>query len=190
MLSSTDRGCVTGNFEGFFFCFWGAMAPQWARASSLSRFLDHTRRGPVGSTPLDEWSARRRDFYLTTHNTHNRQTSMPSVGFEPTISAGERPQTYALDRAATGTGKCTLVVIEISDRWKLLIQIGLRLHFNKENNDMRAMQSFTPVRYKQFSIYRVATVCVYFSNVTIYVFLSKQLVHWPSRWHEHLSPVA
>ena len=29
---------------------------------------------------------------------------MPPVGFEPTISAGERPQTYALDRAATGTG--------------------------------------------------------------------------------------
>jgi hypothetical protein len=26
------------------------------------------------------------------------------VGFEPTISAGERPQTYALDRAVTGTG--------------------------------------------------------------------------------------
>ena len=29
---------------------------------------------------------------------------MPLVGFEPTISASERPQTYALDRAATGTG--------------------------------------------------------------------------------------
>ena len=29
---------------------------------------------------------------------------MPPVGFEPTISAGERPQAYALDRAATGTG--------------------------------------------------------------------------------------
>jgi hypothetical protein len=26
-----------------------------------------------------------------THNTHNRQTSMPLVGFEPTISAGEGP---------------------------------------------------------------------------------------------------
>jgi len=25
------------------------------------------------------------------------------VGFEPTTPAGERPQTYALDRAATGT---------------------------------------------------------------------------------------
>ena len=30
---------------------------------------------------------------------------MPSVGFKPTIPAGERQQTYALDRAATGTSK-------------------------------------------------------------------------------------
>ena len=29
---------------------------------------------------------------------------MPPVGFEPTISAGERPQSYALDRAANGIG--------------------------------------------------------------------------------------
>ena len=29
---------------------------------------------------------------------------MLPVGFEPTISAGERPQTYAFDRAASGTG--------------------------------------------------------------------------------------
>ena len=29
---------------------------------------------------------------------------MPPVGFEPTISVGEQPQTYALDRVATGTG--------------------------------------------------------------------------------------
>ena len=56
-------------------------------------FLDHTRRRTtVGRTPLDEWSALRRDLCLTTHDTHNRQISMPLVGFEPTISAGERPQ--------------------------------------------------------------------------------------------------
>ena len=54
-------------------------------------FLDHTqRRSTVGRTPLDEWSARRRDLYLTTHDTHNRQISMPLVGFKPKISAGER----------------------------------------------------------------------------------------------------
>ena len=79
---------------------------MWVMASSFLRFfLDHTqRRTTFGRTPLDEWSARRRDLYLTTQNTHNRQTSMLPVGFESTISAGERPQTYALDRAATGTG--------------------------------------------------------------------------------------
>jgi hypothetical protein len=33
---------------------------------------------------------------------------MPPVGFEPTISAGERPQTYALERAATGNGNLSV----------------------------------------------------------------------------------
>jgi len=38
------------------------------------------------------------------------------VGFEPTISAGERPQTYALDRAATWTG--SIVVIGTNFKFK------------------------------------------------------------------------
>ena len=53
-----------------------------------------------------------------THNTYNRQTFMPPVGFEPTISAGERPKTYSLDRAATGTG--TLYSSDVNN---------LKLHF-------------------------------------------------------------
>jgi hypothetical protein len=33
----------------------GATAPQWARASSFTRFIDYTqRRTTVGRTPLDE----------------------------------------------------------------------------------------------------------------------------------------
>jgi len=80
-------------------------SPVAGLASSCSRFLNHTQRHTtVGRTPLDEWSIRRRDLYLTTHNTQNRPTSMPLVWFEPTISVGEVPHTYALDRAATGTG--------------------------------------------------------------------------------------
>ena len=79
-------------------CFWRDI-PQCARVSSFTRFLDHTqRRTTVGRTPLDESSSHHRELYLTTHNTHNRQTSMPPVGFVPTVSAGRRPQTYALDR--------------------------------------------------------------------------------------------
>jgi len=83
----------------------GATAPHYARVSSFTRFLDHTqRRTTFGRTPPDEWLVRRTDLYLTTHDTHNRQTYMPPLGFEPTYSASEWPQTYALDRAATGTG--------------------------------------------------------------------------------------
>ena len=41
---------------------------------------------------------------LPDNTQHSQQTSMPPVGFEPTISAGERPKTYALDRTATGIG--------------------------------------------------------------------------------------
>jgi hypothetical protein len=35
------------------------------------------------------------------------------VGFEPTISAGKRPKTYALDRAATGTGIWRTLLLSI-----------------------------------------------------------------------------
>jgi hypothetical protein len=57
--------------------------PQWVRASS-TRFLYHIKqRATFGKTPLGEWSASRRDLYLTTHNTHNRQTSMPRWDSNP-----------------------------------------------------------------------------------------------------------
>jgi hypothetical protein len=70
--------------------------PTRATTSTVLMFLDHTqRRATVGRTPLDEWSAGRRDLYLTTHKAHNRQISMPPVGFEPKIPGSERPQTNA-----------------------------------------------------------------------------------------------
>jgi hypothetical protein len=84
-----------------FFFFPGAAQPilgvyftalYRALASSRTRLLDHTqRRATVGRTTLNELSVSRRDLYLTTHNTHNRQTSMHRVGFESTVAAGERP---------------------------------------------------------------------------------------------------
>jgi len=89
----------------FFFCGSATQRRSWPPHSQ--GFLDHTQRCiTVVRTLLDERSARARDLYLITHNTHNTQITMPPVGFEPTISAGERPQTYALDRALTGTGYC------------------------------------------------------------------------------------
>jgi hypothetical protein len=107
-----------------------AQQSQRARAPSFAKFLDHTQRSnTVSRTPLDEWSTRRRDFYMITHNTHSRQISMPPVGFEATIPAGERPQSHALDRAATVTGtafiipaKCTVLINTNSHTTKQRIQ--------------------------------------------------------------------
>ena len=40
--------------------------------------------------------------YYCPYTSNTTQTSMPPAGFEPTVPASERPQTYALDRAASG----------------------------------------------------------------------------------------
>jgi hypothetical protein len=47
------------------------------------------RHTTLGGTPLDEWSTRRRSLYLTSHNTHKRQTSMPLAEFEPAIPVSQ-----------------------------------------------------------------------------------------------------
>jgi len=60
------------------------------------------RHTTIGRIPPHEWSARRRDLYLTTNNKHERQTSMPPTGFEPTIPATKQPQIHALDARPLG----------------------------------------------------------------------------------------
>ena len=64
----------------------------------------HTHTHTLDRTPLDGWSHRRSDLYMTIHNTDNRQTSMPPAGFEPAVTASRLPQIYAFDGSATGIG--------------------------------------------------------------------------------------
>jgi len=52
---------------------------------------------------------------------------MPPVEFEPMISAGERPQTYALDRAATGTGDISI----LKEKIKSAYYQGTQIEINK-----------------------------------------------------------
>ena len=75
-------------------------------------------------TPLDERSARHSDLYLTTHNTHKKQTSIPQSGFEPALPASERPHTHMLDRVATG-----VVIYTISDLYAL-VQLIIAIKMN------------------------------------------------------------
>ena len=77
----------------YIFFLW-RNSPTRARATSSFTLLDHTQwHTTVVRTPLDEGSARRSDLYLTTDNTHKRQTPMHPAGFEPAVRTSERPKT-------------------------------------------------------------------------------------------------
>ena len=93
--------------------FHGTTAASGPRPPQFRGFTIILRHTMFGRTALDEWPASRRDLYLATHNIHNRQISMTPMGFEPSIPASGRPQTPAIDRAATRIGyrmsKCNLV---------------------------------------------------------------------------------
>ena len=55
---------------------------------------------------------------------------MPPVVLEPTILAGERPQTYSLDREATGNRQDLILIFKIpmevrKDAWKFIDSLTL-----------------------------------------------------------------
>jgi hypothetical protein len=52
-----------------FFFYRGTTAPTGPRPPRCRGFVITLRRTTLGGTLLDEWPARRRDLYLTTHNT-------------------------------------------------------------------------------------------------------------------------
>jgi hypothetical protein len=64
-----------------------------ASARSGPGFTIKLRHTTLGRTPLGEWSARRRNLYVTTHNNHNRQTSIPRRDSKPQSqkASGLRP---------------------------------------------------------------------------------------------------
>ena len=61
---------------------------------------------------------------------------MPAVGFETTITASERPQTYALDHSATGIGLTFIHYTKYSEirqskpKIYIKVKISLRRTYN------------------------------------------------------------
>jgi hypothetical protein len=82
-----------------FLIFHGATAPNGSGPPHYRFFTPTLNRITLGNSPPDEWSARRRDIYLTTHNTYERQISMLAAAIEPTSPTSKRLQTHALDSA-------------------------------------------------------------------------------------------
>jgi hypothetical protein len=95
------------------FMAYCSTAPLGPRPPNFLSFEITLRHTTLGRTPLDEWSARHRDLYLTTHNTHNRQTSMPPGGIRtrnPSKRAAAdprlRPRATGIIFMALTQGKC------------------------------------------------------------------------------------
>jgi hypothetical protein len=80
------------------FFFHGARAPSGPGPPHYRGFTITLIHTTLGRTPLDEWSARRKDLYRATYNTQKRQISMPPARFEPTIPASKQPKTHSFDR--------------------------------------------------------------------------------------------
>jgi hypothetical protein len=72
--------------------------PDWGSGRHVEVSLSHT---PLGRTPLDERSARRRGRYL--HNKDKGRTCMTSAGFEPAI---------LINPAVTGLGSVIIKNLE------------------------------------------------------------------------------
>ena len=102
-------------------------------------------------------------LYLTTHNTHNRQTSMSLVGFEPTISAGKWPQTYTLDRVDTGTGvawRCPFQV-SVNTPTVLLEDFPVGFHHSLLGNAGISHEHFLPPPFQLcITYYPVIPYCI------------------------------
>ena len=101
--NSTWRAVRLQNLNSFMrrSLFSGATTASGPGPPHYRGFTITLRHTTLCRTPLDEWSARRWDLCLTTHNTHKRHTFMPPAGFEPTVTASERPQTHVLDSPAS-----------------------------------------------------------------------------------------
>jgi hypothetical protein len=110
---------VAGHWPMFFFLH-GAAAQRglWPPHSRGFFLRSHTRRATVGKTPLDECSVRRRYLYLTTHNTHNRQTSRPRRDSNPQSQqlSGRRPR-GPWDR-----------------QWPMLLYINIKISFSRSRS--------------------------------------------------------
>ena len=126
--------------------------------------LSILRRTTVGRAPLDECSARSRDLYLTTHHSHKKKkTSMTLAGFEPTISAGERQQNHALDRAATGISYTTYFLLLLWFLFQTLFQ-----YFQSQNSV--DISNHLPFEMYQFSDFLYLDFVLYISCLSYILF--------------------
>jgi hypothetical protein len=88
---------------------------------------------------------------ITDNTQHSQRTDIHApLGFEPTIPAGERPQTYALDRAPTGTG-------DNDEQLEEIIVLRRQSRLIRDNHICMQMERLSKIQYISDEI--VSTPC-------------------------------
>jgi len=169
--------------------FWHN-SPQWARASSFMRFLDHTqRRTTVGRTPLDKWSDCRRDLYLAKHNTQakhpcSRRDSNP----QSQQASGRRP----LGPAPLHFAHCKISLdCGVSESRSLLTAVGdspsahvLYQHLSSHSNVICVGIQDIQCLYLSLSLTHVHTLMHTHAH-THTLFHTRSHIHTHSHTHTH-----
>jgi hypothetical protein len=126
-------------------CFNGATAPSGPEPPHCRDFTITLWHTTVDTTPTYKRSVL--DLYLTTHNTHKRQTSMPPAGLEPAIPASEWPQTHAMAQPLVSAFHMLLVHLSTGSRWLTHFQrkhgchcTGINKHFHNPMKKRRLTQ--------------------------------------------------
>jgi hypothetical protein len=96
-VSRWTRGGVGRPYRSILFKYAVRFLSLWRNGRRRAGRCPHYQGFTVtlGKLLPDEWSTRRRDLYLTTHNTHKRQIFMSPEGFETGIPASVREQIHA-----------------------------------------------------------------------------------------------
>jgi hypothetical protein len=123
LLQVMNSNINSAVFSQYFFN--GLTAPSGPGPPHYRGFKITLRYTTLGTTLLEECSAHHRDLYLTTHNTHKRQTYVPPIGIEITDPKNERPQTHALDRADVGINICLITVINQTVHCNCVMQFNI-----------------------------------------------------------------
>ena len=111
-FNSTFKGLMKDEKPLIYFLSPWHNSPIGPRFPHYRGFMITLRHNTISRTSLDELSARSRDLYLK-ETQYSQETDIHApAGFEPTIPASELPQTYALDRSATGIGKPLVYVTQ------------------------------------------------------------------------------
>ena len=113
--------------------------PHWPRVCSLSRLHDHMQAPTQTHSVGLLWKSDQLVAESSTwqHNTHERRTDIPSVGFEPTIPVSELPQTHVLHTRPPRIGiwvnvKCTRhALLATADRTKNTVVLWNLLRLSK-----------------------------------------------------------